>query len=134
LPLSTSTTPAKASAITTSGVCGVAGGAAGGTSAPRCGYGIRLPLLVISPWSKENFVDHTVTDQSSSLAFIEYNWNLGSIDPAPTPVSQGGSFDQVAGSLLNMFDFDDHPNTRQVILDDSTGLVVRQHGFFYWKD
>jgi phospholipase C len=31
----------------------------------RGGYGPRLPLLVISPWAKQNFVDHTVTDQSS---------------------------------------------------------------------
>jgi phospholipase C len=124
LPLSTSTTPASASAIPTSGVCGIAGGAAGGASAPRCGYGIRLPFLVISPWAKTNFVDHTVTDQTSSLAFIEYNWSLGSIDPTPTPISQGGSFDQAAGSILNMFDFDDQPNLRRLILNDSTGLVV----------
>ena len=29
----------------------------------RCGYGPRLPLLVISPYAKHNYVDHTVTDQ-----------------------------------------------------------------------
>ena len=37
----------------------------------RCGYGPRLPLLVISPWAKPNYVSHTVTDQSSILRFIE---------------------------------------------------------------
>lgn len=124
LPLSTSTTPAKASAITTSGVCGAPASNSASSSVPRCGYGIRLPLLVVSPWAKKNFVDHTVTDQSSSLAFIEYNWDLGSVDPSPLPVSQGGSYDRIAGSILNMFDFDDDPNLRRVILDDSTGLVV----------
>ena len=40
----------------------------------RCGYGPRLPLLVISPWSKPNFVDHAVTDQSSIIRFVEDNW------------------------------------------------------------
>ena len=25
----------------------------------RCGYGPRMPMLVISPWAKPNFVDHT---------------------------------------------------------------------------
>lgn len=133
LPLSTSTTPANANLIATSGICGNAAHGAS-TTAPRCGYGPRMPFLVISPWAKENFVDHTTTDQSSSLAFIEYNWDLGYIDPAPLPISQGGSFDQVAGSILNMFDFDDHPNVRRVILDDQTGLVVSRHGFKYWND
>jgi phospholipase C len=123
LPLSTSTTPAKPGNITTSDICGKpAGGAA--TTPPRCGYGIRLPFLVLSPWAKKNFVDHSVTDQTSSLAFIEFNWTLGSVDPSPLPVGQGGSYDEIAGSILNMFDFDDDANLRRVILDDSTGLVV----------
>lgn len=125
LPLSTSTTPANPKAIPTSGVCGAANTAGpGGISIPRCGYGVRLPFLVISPWSKKNFVDHTTIDQSSSLAFIEDNWNLGRVDLAPLPVSQGGSFDSIAGSIMNMFDFDDEPHLHRVILDDSTGLVV----------
>ena len=42
----------------------------------RCGYGPRLPLLVISPWPKE-LVDHTVTDQTSIIRFIEDNWLNG---------------------------------------------------------
>jgi phospholipase C len=125
LPLSTSVTPAAPGNIQTSGVCGKpAGGAA---TAPRCGYGPRLPFLVISPWAKENFVDHTTTDQTSSLAFIEFNWDLGFIDgPTPLPAGQG-SFDRVAGSILNMFDFDDRPNLRPLVLDHSTGQVVGDH-------
>ena len=55
----------------------------------RCGYGPRLPLLVISPFAKPNFVDHTVTDQTSVLRFIEDNWQLGRIGNA--------SFDAKAG-------------------------------------
>ena len=125
LPLSTSTTPAKPSAIPTSGVCGAPNsGGPGGVSIPRCGYGIRLPFLVISPWAKKNFVDHSTTDQTSSLAFVEFNWGLGSVDPVPTPVAMGGSFDEISGSILNMFDFDSEPHLHRVILDDSTGLVV----------
>src|SRR5207302_5776183 len=33
----------------------------------RCGYGPRLPLIAVSPWAKSDFVDHTVSDQSSIL-------------------------------------------------------------------
>ena len=43
----------------------------------RCGYGGRLPMLIISPWAKSNYIDHQITDQSSILRFIEDNWNLG---------------------------------------------------------
>ena len=43
----------------------------------RCGYGPRQPLLVVSPWARENFVDHTITDQTSVIHFIEDNWLEG---------------------------------------------------------
>jgi phospholipase C len=85
----------------------------------RCGYGPRQPLLVISRFAKTNFVDHTLTDQSSVLRFIEENWGTSQIGD--------GSFDQLAGPLWNMFDFDDHAfpgltfGRRQLILDPSTG-------------
>jgi phospholipase C len=78
----------------------------------RCGYGPRLPLLVVSPFAKSNFVDNTVTDQSSILRFIEDNWNLGRIGDA--------SFDSKAGSLEGMFDFH-KPNAKRLFLDPSTG-------------
>jgi phospholipase C len=63
----------------------------------RCGYGTRVPFLVISPWAKTNFVDHTLLDQSSVTRFIEDNWLAGERLP--------GSFDALAGTLDNMFDF-----------------------------
>ncbi len=52
----------------------------------RCGYGPRLPFLVISPYAKQNNVDHTLTDQTSVLRFIEDNWGLpGSATSPSTP-------------------------------------------------
>ena len=65
----------------------------------RCGYGTRIPLLVISPFAKKNFVDHTLVDQSSVLRFIEDNWLGGA------RIQPGGSFDTIAGSIENMFQF-----------------------------
>jgi phospholipase C len=98
------------------GVCGH--GTPLGDIPGRCGYGPRQPLLVISPYAKTNFVDHTLTDQSSVIAFIEYNWNTGQIG--------GGSFDQIAGSLLNMFNFSQNQNNQgnqpgTLILNPGTG-------------
>ena len=108
------------------------GGATCGTPAAgaylgRCGYGPRLPLLVVSPWAKQNFVDHTTADQTSILRFIEDNWNLGRIDdldhPSGTTAGQT-SFDHLAGPLDNMFDFSDQPRRERVFLDDLTGRVI----------
>ena len=80
----------------------------------RCGYGPRLPLIVISPFAKANFVDHSLTDQSSILRFIEDNWSTGRLS--------GGSFDAIAGPLNNMFDFSNKAwGVRRLLLDPNTG-------------
>ncbi len=100
-------------ALTGSGACGTA---SGGAAQGRCGYGPRMPLLVISPFAKRNFVDHTVTDLSSIPRFIEDNWQLGQIG--------GGSFDAVAGTLRNMFDFTPSNLVRRLFLDPATGKPV----------
>jgi phospholipase C len=89
---------------------------AGGAQNGRCGYGPRLPLLVISPWARSNYIDHTVTDQSSIIRFIEDNWGL--------PRIGNGSADAVAGALDGLFDFSDDPSAPRLILDETTGAVV----------
>jgi phospholipase C len=85
----------------------------------RCGYGPRLPLLVVSPWAKKNMVDSTVTDQTSITRFIEDTFLSGQRLPA-------GSFDSIAGPLTNMFDFNNSsgPNAGVLVLDPQTGVVV----------
>jgi phospholipase C len=86
----------------------------------RCGYGPRLPLLVVSPWARSNHVDHTLTDQSSIMRFIEDNWLHGKR-------LGGGSFDAEAGSLEHMFDFFlPFTGHRKLVLDEQTGQPVKQ--------
>jgi phospholipase C len=96
-------------------------GAFGAPAQGRCGYGTRIPLLVISPFAKVNFIDHTLVDQSSVSRFIEDNWLSGE------RIQPGGSFDTLAGPLNNMFDFDRHEEgeAHKVFLDPATGVVVR---------
>ncbi len=118
--------PASSDALTGAGQCGVP---AVGAVLGRCGYGPRLPFIVVSPFARRNYVDHTVTDQSSPLRFIEDNFGLGRIDPAPgMSVANGGSFDQIAGTLDSMFDFrdghdgwHDDRDDRRLLLDPTTG-------------
>jgi phospholipase C len=37
----------------------------------KFGYGFRVPMLVISPWAKSNYVDHALCDHASTLKFVE---------------------------------------------------------------
>ncbi|GGH01884.1 phospholipase C [Silvibacterium dinghuense] len=83
----------------------------------RCGYGPRLPLLVISPYAKRNFVDHGTLDQSSIIHFIEDNWLGGER-------IGGGSFDAISGSIDSMFDFHHRRGDATLILNPSTGQVT----------
>ncbi|HTJ31357.1 MAG TPA: alkaline phosphatase family protein [Acidobacteriaceae bacterium] len=88
----------------------------------RCGYGTRIPLLVISPWAKDNYIDHTELDQSSVIRFIEDNWLKGK------RIQPGGSFDSVANSIAPMFDFNrsrEEVKHRKLFLDPNTGAIVK---------
>lgn len=93
------------------------GKALAGNYQDRCGYGPRLPFLIISPWSKVNFVDHEITDQSSILRFIEDNWDIGRIGDQ--------SLDVKAGSLGNMFDFTLNPRMGKLLLTQGSGTVIK---------
>jgi phospholipase C len=58
-------------------------------------YGFRVPMIVVSPWSRPHHVSHRVQDHTSILAFIERKWNL----PALT------YRDANADPMLDYFDF-----------------------------
>ncbi|MGH8128503.1 MAG: alkaline phosphatase family protein, partial [Gammaproteobacteria bacterium] len=79
----------------------------------RCGYGPRLPLLVISPWSRVNYVNHSITDQTSILRFIENNWHL--------PRLGNESADAKAGILDGLFDFGAQTHAAKLFLNPKTG-------------
>jgi phospholipase C len=94
---------------------GRCGDPAPGAYPGRCGYGPRLPLLVISPYARVNAVDHVLTDQSSIIRFIEDNWDLGRIGDQ--------SRDALAGPLEGLFDFH-QARGQAVMLDPKSGDVV----------
>ena len=63
------------------------------------GPGTRVPMIIISPYAKRGFVDHTVYDTTSILKFIESRWDLKPLGPR----------DARAANLLNAFDFTQAP-------------------------
>jgi phospholipase C len=108
------------STSTANGANALAGVATTNPVQGRCGYGPRLPLMVISPWAKKNVIDSTVTDQSSITRFIEDTF-------ASSARIGNGSFDSIAGPLTNMFDFSNGaapPNPNVVLLSPTTGQVT----------
>ena len=91
-----------------------------GSFPDRCGYGPRMPLLVISPWTRTNYVSGNVTDQSSIVKFIEDNWLGGER-------IGNGSFDSIAGSLTGrggVLNFEE-PHFDPLLLDPTTGEILR---------
>jgi phospholipase C len=122
-PPSSASYDAVADQLNGPGICGTDSARNGVNGKPvngRCGPGTRTPFVVISPWAKENHVDHTLIDQSSVVKFIEDNWldgqRLG-----------GGSFDARAGSIMGMFDFNrrgDGHTQRKLYLDPDTGVPL----------
>jgi phospholipase C len=73
------------------------------------GLGPRVPLLIISPWAKEGYIDSTTYEFSSVLKFIE---TLHGLEPLTKR-------DRRANDMMNAFDFDQEPDPggRKLILE-----------------
>ena len=80
------------------------------------GDGPRVPMMVVSPYARQGFVDHTYTDHVSILKFIEANWGLGPLTsysednlPNATPGQYVPRVRPAIGNLMTMFNFQ-NPN------------------------
>ncbi len=118
------TSQTSADGLTGTGLCGTVAPQLDGISAAhaqgRCGFGPRIPMMVISPYARQNFVDHSLTDNSSIIRFVEDNWLNGER-------IGHGSFDTITNSIASMFNFNPPSSClKYVLLDDNTGLVTGQ--------
>jgi phospholipase C len=94
-----------------------------GSGSGRCGYSQRLPMVVISPYTRDNYVSNNLTDTTSVVKFIEDNWLHGQTIP--------GSFDATSGSLDapgGLLDFHVKPHFQPLILNPDSGAVVSGGG------
>ncbi|MBV8833571.1 MAG: phosphoesterase, partial [Acidobacteriaceae bacterium] len=80
------------------------------------GDGTRIPLIVVSPYTKAGHISHDYTDHVSILKFIERNWNLPTVtnrsrDNLPNPRYNSKVTKYVPvngpaiGDLFDLFDF-----------------------------
>jgi phospholipase C len=77
------------------------------------GEGFRVPTLVISPWAKHHFIDHTQYEFASFLKLAESTFNLQSL----------GTRDVAANEMMNSFDFDQAPQAELIEPADFVGLA-----------
>ena len=127
------TSTGTADALTGPNACGTAATALPGVNPAnthalgRCGYGPRQPLLVISAWARRNFADHSLTDQTSVIRFIEDNWLSGQ------RIGQG-SFDGIASSISQMFNFARIRKDGVLFLNSSIGGNSSKHNCIYRQE
>jgi phospholipase C len=76
------------------------------------GDGPRVPMMVVSPYARQGFVDHTYNDHVSILKFIEANWRLKPLTsysednlPNATPQAYVPKVRPAIGNLMTMFNF-----------------------------
>jgi phospholipase C len=74
-------------------------------------YGVRVPFVAVSPFSKPQYVSHAVADHTSILAFIETAF-LPLVDGQRQHLTER---DRNADNLLDLFDFDGSPSLRTTV-------------------
>jgi len=80
------------------------------------GDGPRIPLLIVSPYTRGGHVNHTYSDHASIVKFIERNWHLKPLtgrsrDNLPNPIVDADNpyvplNSPALGDLFDMFNFD----------------------------
>ena len=86
------------------------------------GLGLRVPLIVISPYAKQGYVSHSLGEFSSFVKFVESNWGLGNLgqrDANPT-----------ISDLMDYFDFNQTPQSPMLLsqIPYSSTLLVPSQG------
>ena len=79
------------------------------------GDGTRIPLIVVSPYTKAGHISHEYADHVSILKFIEHNWGLETVtrrsrDNYPNPIATRDNpyvpvNSPAIGDLFSLFDF-----------------------------
>nr|CCC55529.1 phosphoesterase [uncultured archaeon] len=90
------------------------------------GLGLRTACLIISPYAKEDYIDHQVLSHYSLLKFVEWNWNLPYINRAVAD----------ANLPLDAFNFDQPPRPPIVLgpTPDIEGTIGAPYGYIVFEN
>jgi len=88
------------------------------------GLGVRVPMLVISPWSKGGWVCSELFDHTSLIRFLERRFAAGRPDLIETNIT--GWRRAICGDLTSAFDFST-PNVARVALPDTAAYEPQNH-------
>jgi phospholipase C len=86
------------------------------STGPTCDFvytGFRVPMIVISPFSKKNYVSHTVADYTAILKFIETRFGLPNLT-------------QRDAAQMDMTEFLDFANVPWSVPPASASIPVQQ--------
>ena len=87
-------------------------------SIDQYGLGFRMPAIIISPYAKSGYIDHTQYQFESILKFIEWRFNM-------PPLTDR---DRNANNILNAFDFNQKPSPPHIInLSDTQLSLINIH-------
>jgi phospholipase C len=81
------------------------------------GLGPRVPLLIVSPWTKGGFVNSELFDHTSVIRFLEKRF--GVMEPNITPWRRA-----VCGDLTSVFDFAATDGDWSASLPDTAGYIA----------
>ncbi|MGH6908741.1 MAG: phosphocholine-specific phospholipase C [Phenylobacterium sp.] len=82
------------------------------------GLGPRVPMIVVSPWTKGGFVNSQTFDHTSVIQFLEARFGVR--EPQITPWRRA-----VCGDLTSVFDFKTPNRGKSGSLPDASGLPAR---------
>ena len=90
--------------------------------------GQRIPMIVISPYAKENYISSTEMNHASMLGFIDYNWNMPALN----------RFVSLSNLPLDMFNFNQTYGNGQIArsplnLSAANGFPVPDSAYFTFK-
>jgi phospholipase C len=81
------------------------------------GLGMRVPMIVVSPWTKGGWVNSQVFDHTSLIRFLEARFAGGNTDLLESNITEWRR--SVAGDLTSVFDFANPEQWQGIVLPDT---------------
>ncbi len=82
------------------------------------GFGPRVPLIVVSPWTKGGWVNSQLFDHTSVVRFLETRFGVAAPEISPWRRA-------LSGNLTSVFDFDTPDPAWAAALPDASGAIAR---------